>query len=608
MSERIRRSRRGRRWRRLRRSARSHPRRVLALGVLSVFLLAGLWVSWRLASVARDLDKVDREAEILRAALVRGDAAGAQRSLDRFRDSAESARSGTSGPTWKLIQEVPGLGDDARGIATISKILADLGANGLEPVIDAAEKVSAESFRPRDHRFPVKGISAMIEPAERSEEAFGRAVSDLDAIDSEGYVGPMRAQFERLREQVTAASSSLGSTYRAARLMPSLLGSGKPHYYLLVFQNNAELRSGGGLPGALSLVRMNNGVVDIVEQTDMAELRDAQSVVDITAEERRVFGDILGTAAVDATLTPDFSRASEIIRARWEGQRDSKLDGIFFVDPVAVSYLLQGMGEVAVPGYPAISANTVVQSVENEIYRVSRDPKAHSDYQQAVAETVFDAFADGEGDTATSIRGLVQGVMEGRVRMHSFRPEDQALIAGTEIAGEFNGKGGREPQVGVYINDGGPTKMQYYLRYEVSAFARSCSEDNRQQISGILQFHNDTPTGVAQLPPSITGEGISGQRVEAGSQLLVIYLTSPVGGEIQGLKIDGQEVTDPVVESFSGHGLARIGIRLPPQGRQEIEFVTASGRQQPGDVELRVTPGAFPSSSNGSSPSACEVR
>ena len=45
---------------------------------------------------------------------------------------------------------------------------------------------------------------------------------------------------------------------------------------------------------------------------------------------------------------------------------------------------------------------------------------AHDDYQHAVAEAVFDAFANGRGDPATVISALAAGVEEGRIRMHAF--------------------------------------------------------------------------------------------------------------------------------------------------------------------------------------------
>lgn len=595
--------------RRLRQLRRERPR-LLVLGGLGFASVIGiLWVVWVVWATNKDLAQVRDSATIMRAALVRADADGAREAMADYREAAASARDHTSGPTWAVLEVLPVLGDDAAGVATVAQVLDDIGTDGLEPIADAADLVTAETFQPDDGRFPVEQIAAMVEPARQSEQAFDDAAATLEEVDSSDFVGPVRNQFDKLRALVTDARGTLGSTYRAARMIPRMMGTDRPRYYLMVLQNNAELRSGGGLPGALSLVRMEDGRVDIVEQMDMSELAKTSRapVVTLTEEEERIFGRILNLAAVDATLTPDFRRSAEIIRKRWERGVGGRLDGMFFVDPVAVSYLLRGTGPVAVPGYVPVNAGNVVWAVENEIYRLTDDREIHSDYQQAVAKAVFNAFAAGRGDSAESIRGLVAGVMEGRIRMASFEADNAAEIAGTMIAGEFSDKASTDPGVGIYINDGGPTKMQYYLKYDARVVSRSCVGD-RQVISGSIDFHSDTPPDARSLPASITGEGYRFQRVEPGDQLLIVYVTSPVDGDVTELSIDGQRVAQPVVERLAGRGLVRLGLDFEPQERHTVEFVMTSGPGQTGEVDLSVTPGAFAGSSNGSVPSSCTVR
>lgn len=607
MSPEVRR-RRGTRLQRFGRRLRRLLRRRSTLVVLGVLAVGLVWSVWVAVSAARHLQEVDRQAQILRAALVRGDADGVQRATERYQEAADTAASRTSGLTWTLFEAVPLLGDDAEGIATAARVLADIGHDGLPPIAEAAGLVQAESFQPVKGVFPIGQIEGMVGPARQSEAAFDDAASALERIDSSHFIGPVRERYDELRTLVTDARTTLGSTYRAARIIPRMMGTDRPRFYLMVLQNNAELRSGGGFPGALSLVRMKDGKVDIVEQADMADLsRSLVPVVELTAEERQIFGPVLGILGINATLTPDFARSAEIIRAHWERAKGGRLDGMFFVDPVAVSYLLRGTGPVNVPRYPPVSANNVVGAVENEIYRLTNDREVHSDYQQAVAEAVFDALTAGRGDTTESIRGLVTGVLEGRIRMHSFDPESQAEIEGTTIAGEFSDKAGDQPQVGIYINDGGPTKMQYYLKYDAEVVPRSCI-GGRQELAGSISFHSDTPADAEELPPSITGLGIPGQRVEPGHQLIVVYVTSPVGGKITSLSIDGQPVVKPVIEHLAGRSLARIGVQFEPQGRHRLDFVLRSGSGQEGDVDLAVTPGAFAGSSNRTVNSACRIR
>lgn len=613
MSPEIRRRRRSRGFRRLlrqvRRFRREHPRWTVAIGLGAVLVLLGGWALWVALGASRDLGEVDEQARAMRDALVQGDAAGARSALAAYQEAADSADDTTHGATWSVFGALPLVGDDAKGVATVAEVLADVGRDGLTPVVDAADLVTAESFQPVEHRFPLDRIAALEEPAARSEKAFDTASRRLAAVDPTGFAGPIRTAFDGLRGLVDDARGTLQSTYRASRLIPRMLGEGGDRNYLLVFQNNAESRSSGGLPGSLSLIHARDGKVDIVRQVDMAELgaTPGHPVLPLSTEERDLFGEILGTIGVDATLTPDIPRSSDLIRARWQQVEGERLDGVLYVDPVVVSYLLTAIGEVPVPGYAPITAGNVVRRVENEIYALTPGTQAQSDYQEAVAKAVFDVFSDGYGNSADLIRGLVTGVEEGRVRMHFFADEAQREIAGTRIAGEFVDRTDGPPVVGVYVNDAGPTKMQYYLRQKAELYSRSCS-GGRQELGATLTFTNATPGLADQLPDAITGEFFPGNRTDPGQQLLVVYVSAPVGGSVDEVRIDGQSTGDPTVSTYAGRQVATIGVLLDPGQTQTVDVVLHTAKGQPDDARLEMSPGAAPGSSNATAPSACRVR
>ena len=54
----------------------------------------------------------------------------------------------------------------------------------------------------------------------------------------------------------------------------------------------------------------------------------AEPVLPLTAAERLVYGDELGTYFLDANFTPDFPRASALWRARWEQVYPEQVDGV----------------------------------------------------------------------------------------------------------------------------------------------------------------------------------------------------------------------------------------------------------------------------------------
>lgn len=576
-------------------------RRRLLVGALAALVV--LTAGWTVWSAAHDLSSAQNDATILRAQLVRGDAAGARRSLADLQDDAHAARDRTRSGVWRLLSAIPAVGDDLRATRDGAAVLADIADRGLPPLVDAASVVSADTFRPRDGRLPLEAAASLAAPVERSRREFVSAARRLDELDLGGTIGPLRGRLEAFRTQVGEAVATLDATSRAARLLPSMLGGEGPRTYLLVLQNNAEQRSGGGLPGALTLVRTDEGRLRIDGQGDTADLGRGDVGIRLNRAERTLFGDILADVSVDANLTPDVPRAAQILRARWESLGRPRLDGMVFVDPVAVSYLLEGTGPVAVPGYAPVSADTLVASVENTIYRTTQDRAAQSAYQQAVASAVFSAFTGGQGDTATVLSGLVRGVAEGRVRLHSFIDRDQRLLAGTSVAGEL-GRADRSPRLGVYVNDAGPSKLSYYLDYQGQVLARSCTA-GRQRIAATVDFTADTPADIAALPPSITGAGLPDQRAPVpGDQVVVLYVAAPSGGDFTRVQLDGQRVTPQVVQ-LEGRPFLRVGFSFEPRQRHRLRFEVLSGQGQTGPVRLEVTPPASEGDAGDVSVSAC---
>ena len=56
--------------------------------------------------------------------------------------------------------------------------------------------------------------------------------------------------------------------------------------------------------------------------------------MELTAEERMLFTDKLGTDIRDVNFTPDFPRAGEIVRAMWAKQYGVQVDGVIAIDPL----------------------------------------------------------------------------------------------------------------------------------------------------------------------------------------------------------------------------------------------------------------------------------
>ncbi|MCR6032201.1 DUF4012 domain-containing protein [Nocardioides sp. zg-579] len=577
------------------------PRRLgTVLALLLVVVAAAAWTGWTAYQVNSSLNAVVDDAEVVQAAVQDNDADRARTALADLRQHSQDASDRTSGITWRALGLAPVVGDDADGIALVSDVLADLSREGIDPLIDVSDDL--DSIVPRDARVDLDALQRLQAPVAAADAAFADADGRLSDADPDGYVERLATRFRELREKVGDASGAMNAAATALGVMPAMLGAEGERDYLLVLQNNAEIRATGGLPGAISVLHTEQGRIELTRQVAGNELgRRDRPVLPLTAEERSLFSSNLGLYVLDANLTPDWARAAELIGARWVETQPEDPAGVLSVDPVALSYLLEVTGPVQVDGVELRAENAVDQLL-HEVYVRLPDPTAQDEFFRAAARAVFDRVSAGGSAPQDMLEALTRGAREGRLLVHSFDEEEQGSLRGTAVSGDLPTEETERPQVGVYLDDTSVGKMSYFLRHDVRAKATSCSA-GRQRIDGMLRLESVAdPATMASLPNYVTGGG--GYGAEVGSQLVVAYLYGPVEGAIDEVAFNGRPVK---VEKLTHEGrpVARVIADLQPGEVTNVEWRMTTPEGQTGAVDVRTTPSIEPTASRATYPSAC---
>ena len=579
-------------------------RRALFVGLAALVgavVIFAAWAAWTAYQVNRDLSAAVDDAGTLRTAVESDDDAAVQAALGRLQDHSAAAADRTGGLTWSILERVPAYGDDARGIAVASAVARDLAESGVAPLIQVSEEL--DLIVPAQARVDVGALEAMREPVRTGLAAFDDAAARLHGEDSSGYVERLRTKYRELARQVDDAAETLASADTTLRVLPPMLGGAGPRNYLLVFQNNAEIRATGGLPGAVSVVRADDGRVRMTRQVAANTFgRTQRPVLPLTDAERSIYRDLVGTYFLDANLQPDFSRAADLWRARWEQVHPERLDGVLSLDPVAISYLLGATGPVEVGGV-TLTEDNAVEELLSRVYLRLPDPADQDAWFREVARTVFDRVSTGVGAPQELVRALAAGVRERRVFVHSFDDGLQAAIVGKAVAGDLVTDPDAAPQVGFYLNDGTASKMSYYLRYDVSVDATYCNQ-GVQGLTGHATLMSDAPEDAAALPDYVTG-GYAGYGGRVGSQLVQVYIYGPVGGEITALALNGKPLRGPDPVLDRGRPVLNATLMLEPQQKVDLTWTMKAGPGQTDDVRVHVTPSVDAGSSSSRAASAC---
>ncbi|MDP2772644.1 MAG: DUF4012 domain-containing protein [Nocardioides sp.] len=574
-------------------------RRVISSLVVLLFLGAA-FVAYQSWQVQRDLTKAESSVDDLVSAVNDADKAAQDRAIGDFQEAASSAHDRTDGPLWSVLTKVPILGDDADGVRSVSASLQVLAEDGVDPLSDSLQALDGLSS---DGRIDVDVVRELQDPVAEANVAFASAVDEVAGLDSRDYVGAFRSRFDDYVNRVEEASDALASAETATKALPDMVGADGPRDYLLLFQNNAEIRATGGMPGSWALIHADNGRLSMAKQGVAGDFpMSEQPVVPLSEGEVKVYGKEIGTYFQDPGFTPDFPRAAEIWGAHWQRRFPAtQIDGVLALDPVGMSYMLEGTGPV-VTGDTTLTADNVVEELLNKPY-LTLEPPAQDALFQDVARAVFDAATGDLESPEELVSGLARAAKENRFLVAPFVESDAARLKDSAVLGALPEDDGDTPYVDIGLNDVTGSKMSYYLRYWADVEARSCADDT-QKLAGTMSLSQSiAPGAAAELPDSVTGGGNYG--TDPGSQLVAVRIYGPHDGTIDGLKIDGKTEAPLTVTKLDGRPVVTLAIILETRDDVVLSWDMTSGEGQHGAGHLGVTPSVVSGARDQTFPSAC---
>lgn len=529
----------------------------------------------------------------------------ALRNLELARDHASSARTRTRGPIVWLGSKLPWVGDDVSAVRAASEVMDQLANDSLPKLIEASRSLSPEALRPKRGRVDLEPIKA-VEPLVTSVAADVLAARDrMATFEVAGLVDQLQGPMANLQRQLGKAAGLTQRGALAVQLLPPMLGDEEPRTYALITQNNAEIRSLGGITGAVAIVRARDGRVEMLRQGNEQDFGVwPRPVVDLTDEELALFGDRLAAYPQNAVMTPDFPRSAEILQAMWRKKHGKELDGVVSIDPVAMSYLLRATGPTVLPNGTKLEASKLVAGLENFVYILQPDYVLQDVYFAMVGRSIFDTVVEGQGDPDALLDELTKAVSERRVLVWSAKPEEQALLAGTPISGDVPRAASRTPDLAVYMNDASSDKMSFYLDYRVDVEPRTCHDDGSQTLDVTLSMRSTAPKNILEFADRLVFKGGYAGAPKLGSVRTTVLLYAPFAGRVLEATLEGADA--PTSElTHLGRRVTSISLDLRPQQTRIVDFEIRTGPDQQGEVQLRTSPAAQGTGRGAVASSAC---
>jgi len=168
----------------------------------------------------------------------------------------------------------------------------------------------------------------------------------ISKINPDNLPEAYRAKFESLSQQAGLLTDNLDNFVAAGTKFQEILGLSRDKRYLLVFQNNAEIRASGGFLGSYALVDIRDGRIRNLEVPGGGSYdTEGGMKVNVAAPEPLWLVSPLWHFW-DANWWPDWPTTAQNLMWFYEKSGGPSVDGVISVTPTVVERLLEITGPV----------------------------------------------------------------------------------------------------------------------------------------------------------------------------------------------------------------------------------------------------------------------
>ena len=499
----------------------------------------------------------------------------------------------TSGLNWQIASFVPIIGDDIRAARGLVSEADNLMQNAMVPAAAKLADLKPDKLLV-DGAINVQSLQDILSTLKSVTPTIRKSTEAIDALPTP-HIGKLKDAVNKVKDPLDSASPYLDEIDIMADELPRMLGAnGETKSYLLVAQNNAELRSCGGLPGSLGIMTVTDGKIEMGDFTATADLKWYDTTgFGVTDEEVAIFGDRVSTKCNDSNFIPDWSRAAQFIKAIYKDQVGGPdVNGVVGVDPVFLQTLLGLTGGIESAGV-SVNGSNAAKLLMHDSYQ-TMDVSTTDAFFAGVAGSAFKHImgnlgSAGMGDLVKAVKSSIE---QGHFMAYMVDETQQGLMEDLGMA--WNIKDDEtEPELGVFPTDDTASKISWYFSDKTTV------GEGTKNADGTTTYHVTTTmtnhlskTEAAGLVQYVYG--YNPLKQDRTDMIMPVYLVAPAGGKIENLQVSGGDnsLTGFTDTTYNGRQIMFGTVRLGGEETMTYTYdVTVSAKAKK-TLAVRTTPTA----------------
>jgi len=217
----------------------------------------------------------------------------------------------------------------------------------------------------------------------------------LDKVEIDAIPEEYKDKVQTMKNSVIFIKDKLLSCVKYSDVLIEVFARNSEKRYLLIFQNNNELRPSGGFMGSYALVDIKNGQIINLEMPGQGSYYLQSSLLENIAPPKPLMLINNRWEFQDSNWWPDFPASARTVAEFYEMSGEATVDGVISMNASLMEQLLDLIGSIDMPEYSkSIDGDNFVaetqKAVELEYDRIENKPKKFlADLMPKVIDKIF---------------------------------------------------------------------------------------------------------------------------------------------------------------------------------------------------------------------------
>lgn len=301
-----------------------------------------------------------------------------------------------------------------------------------------------------------------------SNKAFAeikKAAEKVDPIDPDDLPAEVSSRVRLAKTKIKEISNTLESLSTHFPALLKLLGDRYPHRYLILFQNNNEIRPSGGFIGSYAIMDINDGYIEDINVHDVYDIDGSYGGIIEPPDEFKTF--TTNWRFRDSNYSPDFTFTAK--KARWflEKEGGPSVDTVIAINQGLLQDMMEITGPIQVGNFGKLNSKNynllLSYVIEGKIWG-AEDPK----HILKVFVPLFKEAIMKEENLPKLGSKLVNAIGKKHILMYSADDDIEALFDAIGASGRVHDSAAVEDYLSVINIATGGTKSEQFMEEKIT--------------------------------------------------------------------------------------------------------------------------------------------